>query len=71
MSTTNGMNLVLHFFLWILTRRQSDYNFIRNDDKCDLVGAKPIPAGVCADPEQSTWVPLDGGKFWETAVGAV
>ena len=33
----------------------SDYNFIRQDDKCVPAGPEPIPAGVCAanDPKQT------------------
>lgn len=30
----------------------SDYNFIRNGDKCVPVGPEPIPAGVCVRPDQ-------------------
>lgn len=28
----------------------SDYNFVKDDDKCVPVGPEPIPAGICEDP---------------------
>lgn len=32
----------------------SDYNFVRNGNKCEPAGPEPIPAGVCTgDPKQT------------------
>lgn len=31
----------------------SDYNYIRQDNKCVPAGPEPIPAGVCADPTKT------------------
>jgi hypothetical protein len=52
-SITNGMNLFLSLLPWIFKAHQSDYNFVRNSDKCEPAGPEPIPAGVCGDPEQT------------------
>jgi hypothetical protein len=31
----------------------SDYNYVREDDKCVPAGPEPIPAGVCTDSSQT------------------
>lgn len=41
---------------WRLIRRSSsDYNYVKQGDKCVSVGPEPIPAGVCPQNRQGTY----------------
>ena len=33
----------------------SDYNYVKNGDKCEPIGPEPVPPGVCAgeDPDKT------------------
>lgn len=46
---------ILDVYGGLLKRSCSDYNFIRQGDKCVPAGPEPIPAGVCPadDPKQT------------------
>lgn len=46
-----GQPLVLQLTPWVC----SDYNFIRNGDKCISAGPEPVPPNVCAgnDPDET------------------
>jgi hypothetical protein len=38
----------------------SDYNYIRDGDVCVPVGPEPIPAGVCVDDRDKTYMGSSG-----------
>lgn len=47
------LGLAVHYVEQLITILYSDYNYVRNGDKCDPAGPEPIGAGVCKDPNGS------------------
>ena len=41
---------VLRLYILLTSLTSSDYNYIRNGDRCEPAGPEPIPADVCRDP---------------------
>jgi hypothetical protein len=52
----SGWSFVLFLFLFsFMSDLPSDYNYVRNGDKCIPVGPEPIPAGVCTGGPGQTY----------------
>lgn len=43
--------------------RNSDYNYVKQGDKCVSVGPEPIPAGVCAHDRKGTYLGSSGYRL--------
>ena len=42
---------------------ECDYNYVRNEDKCEPMGPEPIPAGVCSSDRQHTYMGSSGWRL--------